>query len=361
MLLATAGLVFACTPMKAAPVDPLPEVEALTDYVDKAVATERFRGAVEVRRGTEVLLRRGFGRADPVTGVPNGPNTRFRIASVTKQFTGLAVLLLQERNELSVTDPVCYHLPVCPPHWAPVTIHQLLTHTAGLRSYTEDLRADPARFFATLGTRQPSPDQLVQLIAGYPLDAPPGTVWAYSNSGYVLLGKVIEQVSGKSYGDFLRDELLDPLGMSNTGYAEGPAPGEEYAVGYEDWETPAPVLSDALWFAAGGLYSTVTDLGRWQRFLLTGDPAVVKDYALAQLLRPQVAANPTLWYGYGIEFRGASMSAIDSYSHSGGLPGFNSYVEARPATGVTVTVLANIELTVVDFGRDLATLVPKPR
>lgn len=356
-LLATAALVVGCTPARTyTPPATDPVVDSIVDYLDQAVATERFRGAVEVRRAEKVLLRRGFGRADPATGTPNGPNTRFRIASVSKQFAGLAILLLQEQGKLSVVDRVCAHLPNCPPQWAPITIDQLLTHTAGLHNYTDLMAADIEGFYAKAGSREPTPEQLIQTFADLPLDFTPGERWAYSNSGYVVLGHLVEQLSGKPYGDFLRDEILDPLGMTNTGY--GATTDGDYAVGYEDWTTPAAEIDDSVWFAAGGLYSTVTDLGRWQRFLLTGDPAVVKKDTVAELLRPRVAQNPTSWYGYGIASRGAAITDIDSYGHSGGIPGFGSYVEIHPATGVSVTVLANMSLDAEHFGRDLALLVP---
>jgi CubicO group peptidase (beta-lactamase class C family) len=353
-LLAATGLVVACTPTPTVtPPTPDPVVEELTDYLDQAVSTERFRGAVEVRRDGKVLLRRGYGRANPDTGTPNGPNTRFRIASVTKQFTGLAILVLQERGKLGVVDRVCAYLPNCPPAWADITIEQLLTHTSGIHNYTDDVD-----FVTALGTQHPAPEQLVQVFANRPLHFTPGQRWAYSNSGYVLLGHLIELISGKTYGEFLHDEILDPLGMSNSGYQPGLAPGEEYAVGHTDWDTPAEVVDDSMWYAAGGMYSTVTDLGRWQRFLLTGDPVVVTKDTLADLLRPRVASNPTTWYGYGIDSRGASMTDLDAYAHSGGIPGFNSYVEIRPASGISVTVLANINLNIEDFSRTLAELIP---
>jgi len=359
VLAAASWLLLACAPARTddAPVRPDPDVAPLVDYIDQAVGTERFRGAVEVRRDKKVVLRRGFGFAAPAAGVPNGPTTRFRIASVTKQFTALAVLILQEQGKLDVADTVCAYLPNCPPQWAPITIDMLLTHTSGLHDYGANLD----QYLAALGTRQPTPDQLVQLTASQPLDFPPGTKWAYSNSGYDVLGKLVERVSGQSYGDFLRQNILDPLGMSDTGYRPGRTPGREDAVGYENWDTPAEVFDDSAFFAAGGLYSTVTDLGRWQRFLLTDDPPVVRQDTLTNLLMPRVAESPTAmrWYGYGIESRGATMSAIDSYGHSGGLPGFNSYLETRPASGITVVVLANTAIDSESFGRTLAELLPK--
>jgi len=359
--LAVAGLLLACTPARPeAPATPDPVVGSLTDYVDQAVASERFRGAVEVRDGAKVLLRRGFGRANPETKVPNGPNTRFRIASVTKQFTALAVLVLQEEGKLNVADGVCAYLTNCPPQWAPVTIDELLAHTSGIHDYGADF-GGIEQFFASIGTREPSPEQLTQLFAGLPLDFPPSTKWSYSNSGYVVLGLLIERVSGERYGDFLHDEILDPLGMSDTGYQPGLAPGDEYAVGYSNWTTPAIVFDDSVYFSAAGMYSTVRDLGRWQQFLLHGDTSVVRTSTIAELLRPRVAANPGTWYGYGIMSRGPSIDDITSYGHTGNIAGFNSYTEVRPATGVTVTVLANINFGIEDFGRNLAELVPKQR
>jgi CubicO group peptidase (beta-lactamase class C family) len=355
--LVIAGLLLACTPAGEAPVRPDPAVEALIDYLDQAVDTERFRGAVEVRRGGEVLLRRGFDYADPVAGVKNGLDTRFRIASVTKQFTALAVLVLQERGKLRVTDNVCVHLPACPPHWAPVTIEHLLTHTSGLLNYTDVMEENLDEFFRVAGGRQPTPEGILRTVADRPLEFPPGSRWVYSNSGYVLLGQLIERVSGTSYADFLRDEILDPLDMADTSYEPGIASGEEYAVGYEDWETPAMKFNTEIFAAAGGLSSTVTDLVRWQRFLLTGSPAVVRQETLAELLRPRVAENALQWYGYGIGSRGRTMAEPDSYFHSGGIPGFSSYIEIRPAEGVSVVVLANVAVNAEQFGRALAELV----
>jgi CubicO group peptidase (beta-lactamase class C family) len=360
ILLVVVWLVVACTPARVDEAPSLdPDAAPLLDYIDQAVGSERFRGAVEVRRGEKVVLRRGFGFADPAGGVSNGPNTRFRIASISKQVTALAVLVLQEQGKLRVADNVCLYLPDCPPAWAPITIEQLLTHTSGLPEYYDgSLTAD--QFAATVGTREPTPDQLVGLFAALPLDFPPGTRWAYNNSGYVLLGRLVELVSGQSYGDFLREQVLDPLGMSDTGYAPG-ATGAEYAVGYDDWDTPTAGYDDSVFFAAGGLYSTVTDLGRWQQFLLTDDPPVVGADTLAEMLRPHATESAGRWYGYGVELRGATTSSIDMVAHAGGIPGFFSYIEAHPATGLTVTVLANIRISTVDFGRNLAELVPKPR
>ncbi|HEX6354889.1 serine hydrolase domain-containing protein [Actinophytocola sp.] len=351
LFLAIASLLFACTPAPVAAADPL------TEYLEQAVRAKRFRGAVEVRRGDEVVLRRGFGQADLRDETPNRPDTRFRVASVTKQFTALAVLLLQEQNKLRVTDPVCTHLPACPPHWQPITIEHLLTHTSGLHDYADVMQEDLHQFYRDVGS-QPSPERLIQTFADRPLDFSPGAGLAYSNSGYVVLGQLVERVSGESYGDFLRREILDPLGMSDTGYAPGRAAGRD-AAGYENWTTPAAAFDDSVFFSSGGLTSTVTDLGRWQQFLLTGEPAICEPETLAELLLPRVAEGTTRWYGYGIESTGSSTTEIDGYFHSGSIPGFSSYVEVRPKGDLTVALAANMELDAHTFGRDLVRLASR--
>jgi CubicO group peptidase (beta-lactamase class C family) len=348
-------LVLACTP--APPT--ASAAQPLIDYLDQAVHSKRFRGAVEVRRGEEILLRQGFDRSDVTTGTRNGPDTRFRIASMTKQFTGLAVLMLQEQGKLRVTDPVCDHLPNCPPQWQPITIDQLLTHTAGLYNYSDSLLESADEFFAAIGSQHPTVAQLVKSFADRPLEFPPGSQWKYSNSGYVLLGYLIEHVSGDRYGSFLRREIFDPLGMSDTGYEPGPKPDMRYATGYQDWKTPGQVFDDAVWFAAGGLYSTVTDFSRWQQFLLTGSPSIIKPGTLAELLRPRVSVAPNQWYGYGIGTYGTPTD-VQYYHHSGGMPGFSIYGEIHPDTGVSVTVMANLDTDSFEFARNLALLVPKP-
>lgn len=157
-----------------APASAPPSVEQrLTEYLDGLVSRHQFRGAVEVRQGDDVLLLRGYDRAN--AAAPNGPHTRFRIASLTKQFTALAVLVLQEQGKLAVSDPVCAHLPNCPAAWRAITVEHLLTHTAGLVNYTDVDEVAAERFFAQIGTRQPSPDQLISTFANQPLEFPPGT------------------------------------------------------------------------------------------------------------------------------------------------------------------------------------------
>ncbi|HEV7652583.1 MAG TPA: serine hydrolase domain-containing protein [Actinophytocola sp.] len=311
----------------------------------------QFRGAVEVRLGDEVLLSRGFGQADVAHDVPNAPDTRFRIASLTKQFTALSVLILQEQGKLTVSDPVCTHLPDCPPAWRAITIEQLLTHTAGLYDYVQISGGDPQRYATAFGPK-PTPEQLIQTFVHRPLEFPPGAKFQYSSSGYVLLGVLVERLSGTTYGEFLKENILDPLHMSDTAYQPDEHANTHDAIGYQNWTTPAPKAPDAVSFAGGGMYSTVTDLTRWNQFLLTGTPAIVEQNTLAQLLKPRVAAEQGSMYGYGIYTTGTGDATV--HGHPGGVPGFAAYNAIQTAADLSVVVLGNLDTTdALTIGRNL--------
>jgi CubicO group peptidase (beta-lactamase class C family) len=323
----------------------------MADYLTGLVGTRQFRGSVEVRLGDQVLLRRGFDKARD--GEAAGPDTRYVIASVTKQFTALAVLKLQEDGRLSVDDPACGYLPDCPAAWRAITIDQLLTHTSGLFNYVAIGPAAAERLFERIGTHEPTPEQLTDIFAARPLEFAPGTRHEYSNSGYVLLGRVIERLSGQEYGEFLRTAILRPLRMSDTGYRPGFAEG--FAAGYHGWSKPADSYDPAVFFAAGGIYSTVRDLARWNDFLLTGRPAIVGRDTLGELLRARVESGRTEQYGYGIQVRDAG--GRPAFFHSGWVPGFTSYDEVQPGTGASVAVLSNLDtIDAVRVGRTLASM-----
>jgi CubicO group peptidase (beta-lactamase class C family) len=331
-------------------------VHGMTEYLDGLVRARQFRGVVEVRLGDKVLLGRGYGQADVTRDVPNDLDTRFRIASLTKQFTALAVLILQEQGKLEVSDLVCTHLAKCPASWRAITIEHLLTHTAGLFNYTDLGEAEANRYGAEFGPT-PTPEQLIQTFIGRPLEFPPGSKSRYSNSGYVLLGHLIERLTGHTYAEFLHDEILDPLGMSDTAYQPDEPADADDAVGYQDWSKPVvDPLSDAVAFAAGGIRSTAADLVRWNQFLLTGTPAIVKPGTLAELLRPRVATGGGEKYGYGIATSGTGKAT--THFHDGAIEGFSTYNQIRPATKLSIVVLSNLEPAGARrVGRNLALLV----
>ncbi|MEU4806481.1 serine hydrolase domain-containing protein [Actinosynnema sp. NPDC023587] len=311
-----------------------PDVVARLDQAVGPLSRQGFRGVVEVRQDGRVLLSRAFGPADAAAGRQNTPTTRFRAASVTKQFTAVGVLLLQEQGRLKVTDPVCAHLPACTPSWSTVTLEQLITHTAGVVPSVGDI--PEARDL--LATR-PTHVQLAALVLAQPLGAA-GT-WSYSNAGYDVLGAVIEHVSGRPYGAFLRASLLDPLGMGDSGIDWPAADARTRAVGYTAPATPAPSVDDELQ-AAGALYTTAADLARWNTFLLTGTPPLITPATRELVLAPTVPIpGRSARYGYGVQSRQEGKDTV--IEHHGRLPGFRAYNGIHPGTRTSVTVFTNLD------------------
>src|SRR5438477_7777331 len=187
------------------------DVARMDQVVQSYAADHKFMGAVLVARGNEVLFSKGYGSANLEWSVPNTPTTKFRLGSVTKQFTAASILLLEERGKLSVEDPVKKHLPDAPAAWDKVTIFHLLTHTSGVADFTSFPDYPKIEPFAT------TPAKLVALFRDKPLDFDPGTEWRYDNSGYVLLTYLIEKITGDSYEKFVRENIFAPLGMTDTG------------------------------------------------------------------------------------------------------------------------------------------------
>lgn len=334
----------ACSPQPPGATSPRVDDYGMTAYLDGLVEVKQFRGAVDVRRGGEVLLSRGFDLADVAGRVRNEPGTRFRIASLTKQITAMAVLVLQEQGKLTTTDKVCALLPDCPATWSAITVEHLLTHTSGLFNYTDMTDEEAAAYMARFGT-VPTPAQLLATFTDRPLQFPPGSRYAYSNSGYEVLGVLVEHLSGQTYGEFLDTELFGPLGMSESAYQPDEPASRDNAVGYATWSDPATEYSDAVGFASGGIRSTVTDMARWNGFLLTGSPAIVSRDSLAQLRRPRVAVPDSPLkeqYGYGIlSVRAAGDTLV--YHHAGSVDGFATYSEIHPDTGLSIVVFSNIQ------------------
>ncbi len=317
----------------AASTAPTPDGGPLDEYLTGLTGQQQFRGAVEVRRGADVLLRKGYGPADVEAGTPITPDTRFEVGSLTKQVTAVAVLRLQDQGKLRVAEPVCSYLPGCPADWTSITVAQLLDHTSGLYNYTDANEAEAAPYAG----RVVAPAELISYVAGKPLDFTPGTRWKYNNSGYVLLGVLIERLSGMDYGTFVRRQLFDALGMRDTRYDGGVPPR---AKGYTDWTTPGED-HPSLYYAAGGLVSTTGDLAKWNAFLLSGRPALLTADSLAEMLKPHAQVPGTsVGYGYGVEVHDSGPNL--TYYHGGLVTGFRCANSIRPASGLSVTVLTNL-------------------
>jgi CubicO group peptidase (beta-lactamase class C family) len=293
-----------------------------------------FSGSVLVARGDDVLLSKGYGLADASRGTANEPTTRFRIGSVTKQFTGAAILLLQQQKRLTVRDSVCRYLATCPPAWKPITLHHALTHTSGLPNVTdlpqwEDGRDEPV-----------TPTQQLEWVRDLPLDFAPGSEFRYSNTGYLALGLVIEKVTGTTYEDYIQTSILKPLGMADSGYDTG---DDRVAVGYTTGTTLAFPINMTVPHAAGALYSTAPDLLRWQHALLAGkllDPNGTK-----MMTTPAVDITDLYGFGYSYGIFVGLDPAHRVLVHEGGIDGFLSRLSHDTSTGITVVVLTNHEDT----------------
>ena len=320
--------VFSC----AAQTPPATELAAqLDDYLSGLVKQNRFSGAVLVARDGRVLLTKGYGFANLELEVPNTPQTRFRLGSLTKQFTAAAVMLLQEQGKLSVQDAVCKYVENCPAAWQPVTIHHLLTHTSGIPNLTA---------FPDYQKTMALPATLPETLARFrdkPLEFVPGERFNYSNSGYILLGYVVEKVSGKSYADFMRENVFAPLGMNDTGVEVPGALIKRRASGYRFGPAGfvnAPYMDMNIPHGAGALYSTVEDLYRWDQGLYGGK--LLSQKSLAAMLT--VVKE---FYGYGIGVD--TQFKLQRVGHSGGINGFNTYMARFPAEHALFIVLSNLE------------------
>jgi CubicO group peptidase (beta-lactamase class C family) len=306
------------------------DVGRMEQVIQSMTPGNRFMGAVLVARGENILLSKGYGSANLEWEVANSPASKFRIGSVTKQFTAAAILLLEERGRLSVDDPVRKHLADAPAAWQDVTIFHLLTHTSGIPSFTgfpdyQSTMALPVTI-----------EKLVERFRDKPLEFKPGDRMNYSNSGYVLLGHLIEKISGKSYAQFLQENIFTPLGMTGSGYDSNAVVIAYRASGYgpgPNGPVNAPFLHMTIPHGAGALYSTTEDLLRWNQALYGG-----KLLTAASLKRMTTPVKND--YGFGLVI--TTSNGRTTFSHSGGINGFNSYLAYYPESRVTVAVLANI-------------------
>jgi CubicO group peptidase (beta-lactamase class C family) len=314
-------------------------------YLATLAQQSSFSGAVLVAYQGRVLLSRGYGLANREEGRPATATTRFRLASVTKPLTAIGVLRLVDAGKLSLDAPICDYLDSCPPAWAPVTVAHLLSHSSGLPNYT-----DFAEFSAV--EQQPStPDQVVARFRDLPLGFTPGSVYHYTNSNYVLLGRIIERASGQSYPDYMQQELFAPLGMADSGYDPGDFGPLNGTRGYAGGALDIPLNTSNL-YAAGGLYSTVEDLFKLAQALDSG--RLLPDELLARMVTPAVGR-----YGFGwmVEQRGANRLVYHPGSMSGAATWFGRY----PDVGLTIIVLSNDYYADVYSAADyLASLVLGP-
>ena len=323
-------------PAAPAPLDQATLAKKVDALVNAHMAVNGFSGSVLLARDGKPLVAKGYGYANVEWQVPNTPQTKFRIGSITKQFTSMLIMQLREAGKIKLDDSVCAYVTPCPDTWKPVTIHHLLTHTSGIPSYTG------IASWRETNMVPKTVEQLIGVFRDLPVEwTPPGERYAYNNSGYFLLGVVIEKASGKKYEQALKDMILTPLGLNDTGYDWSTEIIPRRASGYSSRGgavSNATVVHMQHPYSAGALYSTAEDLLKWDQALYT------------TTLLPE-AAKTLMWtpfknnyaYGWMIVSPSAATFGHKRIMHGGSINGFSSIIMRLPDSNVTAIVLSNNE------------------
>jgi len=288
-----------------------------------------FSGTVLVTLADRPLLDRGYGLANRDWNIPNTPEVKFRLGSLTKQFTAVLILLLQQDGKLSISDPVSKYLPDSPKAWETITIANLLGHTSGIPDFLDD----PA--FGVWAMSPHSPAEELAFFRDRPLQFQPGW-FSYSNSNYEVLGDVIEKVSGQSYSEMLRTRIFEPLGMKGSGLDTDSLILPQRAEGYTQSRSGvvrAKSISMSVPWAAGSIYSTTGDLLLWERGLFGG--TLLNEASLKAMNRPGEGD-----YGLGVMVK--QRNGVTVVFHNGSVSGFNTFLAYIPERKATVTVLCNM-------------------
>jgi len=322
----------------------------IDSLLQQYAALDQFSGTVLVARKGEVILAKGYGLANREWKIPAKPGTRFRIASLTKQFTGMLIMQLKQANKLDLQASITKYLPWYPPEIGDrVTIHQLLTHTSGIPNFT-----NRSNFFSEVSHRDYSTRSFVEQFCRDSLEFEPGTRFNYSNSGYYILGAIIEAITHKTYGEVLKERILDVAGMSNTGIDDPreiiPDRAEGYELPYGKWENSRFINSSATIGAAGDMYSTAEDLHRWDRALY-GDKLLSDE-------NKRIYFTPYLnGYAYGLGVVkiviGNEKDSATLMAHTGGINGFRTKILRIIETGEVIIALSNTsdDHSVVDISQ----------
>jgi CubicO group peptidase (beta-lactamase class C family) len=313
---------------------PSPKAAKIDEVMTLANKYRLFNGAVLVAEGGKVIYKKGFGLANMEWNIPNTPETRFRLGSITKQFTATAILKLVEEGKIKLDGKISDYLPEYRKDIGEkVTVHQLLNHTSGIPSYT-----GLPGFFQDVSRNPFKVDDFVKKYASNDLEFEPGSKFSYNNSGYFLLGAIIEKVAGKPYEQFLKERIFDPLGMKNTGYDHWDTLLQKRATGYQKTAggyINAPYLDMSIPYAAGSLYSTVEDLYLWDQALYTD--SVLNAQFKELMFKPNLEN-----YAYGWTIRKANFDdKIPVITHNGGINGFSTTIIRFPAEKNLIVLLDN--------------------
>lgn len=312
--------------------------DGVDEYVQKQLQQRHIPGAsVAVVKDGKVVLAKGYGLANVELNVPASETTAYQLASVTKQFTATAIMMLVEEGKVALDDKLPKFVENTPAAWANVTVRHLLNHTSGIKSYTS------VPSFALNLRKDYTKAEIIKLAADAPMDFAPGEKWQYNNTGFFLLGMIIEKVSGKEYGAFLNERIFQPLGMSATRVNNLTEIIPQRAMGYT-WRNNklfnGEYTSPTQPYAAGALISNVLDVAKWDAALYTEQ--LVKRATLEQMWTPtKLNDGKEQPYGFGW--------GVDTYrtrkriSHGGGIPGFSTFIARFVDDKLTVIVLSNLD------------------
>ena len=309
--------------------------DPVDDYIKAQMQERRIPGvALEIVQSNRTVKIASYGLANVELQAPVTAETAFEIGSITKQFTAACILLLAQEGRISVEDKISRHLKNTPAAWQDITVRHLLTHTSGLKSYT-GLDGFELR-------RHLSQAQFIQAIGAYPLEFQPGESWKYCNTGYNLLGFIIENISGEGYWDFLSEKILQPLAMIATTNRHPSLIIGNRAAGYEQtnhvWINRDYDLTDV--FSAGAIISTIGDLARWNASLDAG--TLLDDRSREQMWTPTKLNNGTAT-SYGFGWRIERVDGHSNIGHGGSTSGFSASIQRFPDDHLAVIILSNID------------------
>jgi CubicO group peptidase (beta-lactamase class C family) len=323
-------------------VENLPKLKAALD------AQPRFMGAVLVARGDNVLFRQTYGPANVEKGQHSTVETRYRLASISKQFTAAAILKLQDDGKLTIADPVCKWIQPCPAAWAPMRIHHLLSHTSGI----PDLMARP--FWGMRRVTPATLDELTADSARFSLQFQPGTKVAYDNAGFNLAAAIVEKASGMPFETYMQTAIFAPLGLSRTGLGDVPKDAGDIAMGYANYPSGLAaqnIPNVSIVAGAGAIYSTLDDMLAWERALHRGH--VLSAFSYGQMVADHAPANTPKergrerrTWGYGLFTKRLGEQVVPGFEdmqvyHTGSWSGFRNLVTYQPDADITVIVLSN--------------------
>lgn len=305
--------------------------QSLSEYLN----TVEFSGAILVSHNNEIIHSAGYGFANHDLGILNTPDTQFYIASLTKQFTSLAIIQLHEQGLLNINEPIDRFFPNFP-NGSKITIKHLLTHTSGLHDFTDD--------WDDIKLLNLSAQELVDRIKNMELDFEPGSKVSYSSSGYILAGKIIEKVSGMAYGHYVESQIFSPLEMSHSSYGYSSENSPNQAIGYIK-DVPQQSVNVPMTYAAGAIASSVTDFYLWDQSFYNSS---LVNESIQRVIYPEDRSAPGLGFGTG-KFKvvmGLGWGVYEAdfgleFSHTGNIDGFSTVISRFPSHNALIVILSN--------------------